>query len=225
MLTMQADEFLNAIKMGEQHKVGQLLKSNPSLAESRDKNGASAILYALYTGHREIAAAIAAEKQELDVFEAASLGDLKSLESLVKKGENSVHAYSPDGFTALALAAYLGQKDAVQYLVERGADPNAVAKNPTGFTALTGAVAQNYTEVARVLVKGGADVNHRYEGGFTPLAHAAHAGNIELVKLLLENGADPNARTAEGKTPLIFAHENGHGEVISLLMKHGAIQD
>ena len=223
MLTMQEDEFLNAIKTGELHKVSQLLKINPSLPNSTDKNGLSAILCALYTGHPEIAAAIAANKQELDIFEAASLGDMKSLEGLVKKSADAVRAYSPDGFTALALAAYLGQKDAVQYLIERGTDPNAIAKNPTGFTALTGAVTQNYTEVARVLVKSGANVNHRYEGGFTPLTHAAHAGNVELVKLLLENGADPSARTADGKTPLIFAREKSHDEVISLLKKHGAI--
>src|SRR5438094_7971102 len=222
MLTIQLDEFLDVVKKGDTARINQLLNENPTLSNATEKNGVSAIFLALYRGNKAAALAIATKKPELDVFEASALGDLERLKSVVYREPSSISSYSRDGFTALALASYLGQKESVEYLIEKGADLNAQAKNETGYTALTGAVSQNHNEVAKVLLKKGANVNHQYEGGFTPLMHAAFAGNVELVNLLLEKGADPNARNGEGKTPLTFAREKGHDSVVELLRKRGA---
>jgi uncharacterized protein len=222
MLTMQTDEFLNAIKRGDTARINQLLQENPTLSYAREKNGVSAIFLALYRGNKAGALAIASKKPELDLFEASALGDLERLQTIVNHDAASVSSYSPDGFTALALAAYLGQRESVEYLVEKGADLNAIARNETGYTALTGAVSQNHNEITKVLVKNGAQVNHGYEGGFTPLMHAAYAGNVELVSCLLQNGADPTAKNSEGKTPLTSAQEKNNNQVIELLRKHGS---
>lgn len=222
MLTIQPDTFLDAIRKNDNQTILELLQAQPSLAAARDKNGVSAIFLALYRGNKEAAREIAQRKRELDVFEAAAIGDLNQLRTIVDKEGSNVSSYSPDGFTALALASYLGQKGSVEYLIEKGADPNAVARNETGFTALTGAASNNHTEIARLLVSNGAEVNYSYEGGFTPLIHAASAGNLELVTLLLENGADPNVKNNEGKTPRMFAQESGHTEIVALLARHGA---
>lgn len=219
---MQNDEFLKAIREGDLAKVDRLLENSPSLAKSKDANGGSVILTALYSGQGEIARAIAAKKPELDIFEASSLGDLQRVKNLIRQNPSLVSEYSADGFTALALAAYLGQKESTEYLLEMGADVNAQAKNSTGFTALTGAVSQNHNEIAKILVKNGAYVNHRYEGGFTPLMHAAYAGNVDLVNFLLENGADPNVKMADGKSPLSFAREKGHDQIVQMLTKHAS---
>src|SRR5207245_7725521 len=115
--------------------------------------------------------------------------------------------YSPDGFTPVALAAYLGQKSVKGSTTEKGANVNAIVKNATGFTALTGAVANNHVEISKILVKRGANVNHRYEGGVSPLMEACLNGNLELVNFLLENGADPSAKTKDEKTPLVRQRE------------------
>lgn len=219
---MQTDEFLDAVKKNESPRIRQLLEAQPSLANARDKDGVSAVFLALYRGNKQAAQEIGSRKPDLDVFEAAALGILSQLKTLVDHDVSLVRSYSPDGFTALALASYLGQKESAEYLLDKGADLDASAKNETGYTALTGAVSQNHNEVAKLLLKKGANVNHQYEGGFTPLMHAAFAGNVELVNLLLENGADPNARNGEGKTPLTFAREKGHDSVVELLRKRGA---
>jgi uncharacterized protein len=221
MLSTQ-QEFLAAIRNTDLTKIQQLLETNPSLASTKTSTGVSATIFALYNGNKQVAATIAEKKGKLDIFEAASLGELAQLIDLVRNNSSLVNSYSPDGFTPVALAAYLGQKETVEYLVENGADVNAVAKNETGFTPLTGAVSQNHTEVAKILVKSSANVNHSYEGGFTPLAHAASSGNIELVRLLLDYGADPNTRTPDGKSPLRFALEKNHPQVVTLLREHGA---
>ncbi|MBO0888206.1 ankyrin repeat domain-containing protein [Candidatus Bathyarchaeota archaeon] len=221
MLTMQTEEFLNAIRNNENQKVVELLKKEPSLANARHESGVSAIFLALYRGNMEIVREIASRKS-LDIFEAAATGDLDRVKKLVDSDKSLVASKSPDGFTALALASYLGQKGTAEYLIRNGADPNAVATDGSGFTPLTGAVSQNHNDVAKLLIQNGANVNYKYEGGFTPLMHAAAAGNVELVKILLEGGADPNARNGEGKTPLSFASENKHQNVVELLKKHGA---
>jgi uncharacterized protein len=222
MLTMQPHEFLESVRKNDNPRIHQILIEQPRLADTRDKDGVSAIFLALYRGNKQGAQEIASKKSSLDIYEAAALGNLDRLKNLLDKDKSLAGSYSPDGFTALALAAYMGQKETVHHLLEAGADPNAVAKNDTGFTALTGAVSQNYNEVAKLLVENGANVNYSYEGGFTPLIHAAHAGNFELVKLLLEKGADPNAKNGEGKTPKGYAREKGHDRVVELLKTHGA---
>jgi uncharacterized protein len=219
---MQADEFLEAIRKSDNPKILQLLKTQPSLADTREPSGVSAIFLALYRGNKQAAQEIASRRSSLDIFEAAALGSVRNLKRLLDQDKSLVLSYSLDGFTALALAAYLGQRESAEYLIDKGADLNALAKNATGYTALTGAVSQNHNDIARLLVTRGANVNHGYEGGFTPLMHAAYAGNLELVSLLLEHGADPNAKNAEGKTPLTFAREKGHAKLAEMLKSHGA---
>jgi ankyrin repeat protein len=223
MLSMQTDEFLEAIQKGNLSKIDQLLNANPDLASNKARNGVSVILLALYHGHQDIAQAIAARKHELDIFEASVLGKLEQVKNLVEQDSSLVNSYSPDGFTPIALVAYLGQKEIVEYFILKGADVNAMAKNATGFTALTGAVANNHVEISKILVKRGADVNHRYEGGVSPLMEACLNGNIELVNFLLANGADPSAKTKDGKSPLTFAKDKNHVEVVEILERHGAL--
>ena len=220
---MQMDEFLESIQKGNLSRINQLLDTNPALVNSKAKDGVSVVLLALYHGHQDIALAIAAKKPILDIFEASVLGKTEQVRNLIHREPSTVNSYSPDGFTPIALAAYLGQKEVTEYLLEKGANVNAIAKNATGFTALTGAIANNHVEVSKMLVRRGADVNHRYEGGASPLMEASMNGNLELVRFLLENGADPNARTSDGKTSMSFAKEKNHGEVIEALKKRGAI--
>jgi uncharacterized protein len=223
MLSIQTDEFLESIQKGNLSRVNQLLGTNPGLANSKAKNGVSALLLALYYGRQDIALVIAAKKPVLDIFEASVLGKLEQVKNVIDRDPSLVNSYSPDGFTPVALAAYLGQKDVTEYLLEKGANVNAMAKNATGFTPLTGAIANNHVEISKILVKRGADVNHRYEGGVSPLMEASQNGNLELVRFLLENGADSTAKTADGKTPMSFAKEKNHAEVVEILKKHGSL--
>jgi ankyrin repeat protein len=223
MLSIQTDEFLEAIQKGNLPKINQLLDTTPTLANSKAKNGVSAILLALYYGQQDIARRIGAKKHDLDVFEASVLGKLEQVKNLLHHDPSLVNSYSPDGFSPVALAAYLGQKEITEYLILKGANVNAIAKNATGFTALTGAIANNHAEISKILVKKGADVNHRYEGGVSPLMEASMNGNIELVNFLLENGADPNAKTKDGKSPSSFAIEKNHAKVVEVLKRHGAL--
>src|SRR5207247_10149619 len=109
--TMPNDELLDAVQKNENPSSHQHLEAQPSLANARDKDGVSAVFLALYRGNKQAAPEIGSRKPDLDVFEAAALGILSQLKTLVDHDVSLVRSYSPAGFTALALASYLDQKE------------------------------------------------------------------------------------------------------------------
>ncbi|XP_040052051.1 ankyrin repeat domain-containing protein 39 isoform X2 [Gasterosteus aculeatus] len=90
-------------------------------------------------------------------------------------------------------AAMNGDLDRVQFLVQKGTDPNL--RDSTGYTALT-------------------------SGGATPLHRSAYCGHLDVVRLLLHHRADPKICDDDGASPLHKAAEQGHEEVCELLLEH-----
>ena len=124
--------------------------------------------------------------------------------------------------TPLMLASKKGNKGAVRFLIEAGADIKAV--NRLGNTALLLASENGHTEVVRLLIEAGADVG--FEGGNwkTALLLASENGHTEVVRLLIEKGGvDAHAVShSRRETALLLASENGHTEVVRLLIEAGA---
>ncbi|MBI3286826.1 MAG: ankyrin repeat domain-containing protein [Chloroflexi bacterium] len=220
--TASTEEFLEAVRAGDLAQVKALLEASPSLANAKSESGLSPILVALYFGHHQVAALSASRKADLDIHEASSLGEIERVKYLVEGDPSLASSYSVDGYTPLALAAYLGQKETVQFLISKGADVNAIAKNESRFTALTGAVSSGHRAIVELLLTGGADPNHRYEEGITPLFAAAANGDPKMIELLLARGADASVKTPKGQTALSIALEKGHNNVAGLLRRHGA---
>jgi ankyrin repeat protein len=164
----------------------------------------SALLDALYRGDREAVETALAEEDELTIFEAAAIGRIDRVHELLLLEAGFVDLWSPDGFTALHLAAFFGHDDVAAELLRRGADVNAVARNQLRVQAIHSAAAGNHTRVVGVLLDGGADPNARQEGGFTPIHAAAQNANEELYELLVSRGADREATTDDGRTVADF---------------------
>jgi hypothetical protein len=127
-------------------------------------------------------------------------------------------------FTPLHSAAYYGDLEMVQVLLEYGVDVNA--KNDLGCTPLFCTASsligghRNEHRVARFLIGHGADPNTRSVEGFTSLHLASENGRIELVRLLIELGANVEVKDDEGRTPLDFASDRQREEIIKLLLEH-----
>ena len=142
----------------------------------------------------------------LDVFDAAAVGRTRGLEELLDGEPELVTSWSPDGFTALHLAAFFGQEEAAKILLERGAEVNLVARHATlHVTPLHSAAAGSHSEIVKLLLEHGADPNAAQDGGFTPLHSAAQNDDRESAEALLEAGADPALASDEGKTPADLA--------------------
>jgi ankyrin repeat protein len=127
-----------------------------------------------------------------------------------------------DGYSLLHAFAKRGRTTVVEYILDKGADPNA--RDNFNLTPLLRAVMEGHTEMARFLIAKGADIEATFEGN-TSLIEATLQNNNELVKLLIENGACMEAKTKEGHTALHVAATNAYVKIVQTLFHAGAIVD
>lgn len=183
----------------------------------------SPVLQALYRGMERVPAALKARGYQFDVIEAAAAGDADRLKEHIA-GEEDLTLRSPDGWTALHLAAFLGRPEATAVLLAAGADHAAVSGNTTANHPLHAAIAgRSDPDVIAALIAAGADASYAAGSLWTPLHLAASRGNEGLCDTLLAKGADAGAVSADGKTAADVAHERGHPTLGERLKKlfHG----
>jgi uncharacterized protein len=200
---------------GDLDGVRRLLQEDASVSQARDASGVSLLMQALYRGRRDLAELISAKK-ELDIFEAASLGEIKRLKECCQD-KSAVNSYSRDGFTALHFACYFGPAEAARVLVESGAAVDSIAANAMKVMPLHSAASSRNREAARLLLENGAPVDARQQGGWTPIHAAAQNGDRAMVELLLQYHADPTLANDDSKTPASVAKEKGHLDLVTLL--------
>ena len=136
---------------------------------------------------------------------AARVGDLASAKLLLGAGAN-VNDADAWGVSAMVLAAHSGFTEMVEFLLDKGADANAIGP---GFTALHEAVMRRDERMAKALLAHGANPNTPLQTwtperrssadfnfspslvGATPLWLAAHFHEPAVMRLLVTQGADP----------------------------------
>ncbi len=142
---------------------------------------------------------------------------------LLARGAN-VNARNRRGVTPLMLAAGTANvgTDIVQWLLDRGADPQA--QDDLGKNALFYAAQNGHTDTLKLLLSKGVNINSRDKRGETPLIAMLKttAPINQTLMLLISSGGDVNARDAEGQTPLAIALQNRHTRAADLLRQAGA---
>jgi ankyrin repeat protein len=206
-----------AITGGDVDAVRALLREDRSLAAARDGNGLPVLLLALFHQQREAADALLDAEPELGILEAAAAGRADRVRELLDADPDAIRQRTPEGFTALGLAAFLGGPEPVRLLLERGADPDDDADNPFGVRPVHAASAAHDHETMRLLLEAGADPNQRQQGGFVPLHEAAHSDDVEMARLLLAHGADPALAADDGRDARRIAADDGSTGVAALL--------
>jgi len=169
---------------------------------------------------------------------ACTNGSASMIEKLLNAGEDPNAVISPEGDTALLMAARTGKVDAIKVLLDHGAQVNQT--NPRGQTALMFAAAEKNAAAAQLLAQRGANVNAKTNplppprkldlifsaptpaGGMTALLFAARQNDLASVKALLAAGADVNLTSADGTSPLLVAIVNEHNTLARYLLEHGA---
>lgn len=123
---------------------------------------------------------------------AAMSGYIRSVEELLKAGASLEAKNTESGMTALHFAAFHREPVMLEFLLQRGADPDA--ENNVGTTPLMMACANASFEMTKTLIAFKANINKRQHSDKheTALMQAAQRYNSEdVINLLLKSGADP----------------------------------
>lgn len=210
------NELIESIQRGDAERVAALLDDDRSLLTARAGN-VSAVLFAVYYQHPEIARLFVARGAELTFAEACAVGDDTRALDLLGRDPSLLDRRTDDGFPPLGYAIFFRHPELAQALIERGADINAAAENAQRVAPVHAAASVGDVATMRLLLDRGADPNARQAAGFVPLHAAAGNGDLEMAKLLLARGADRHARTDDGKDAAAIAAELGRGEFVAWL--------
>jgi ankyrin repeat protein len=219
--TMSNADFIEWVAHGDEEAALDALMRDPTLADAKTEQGVSVVCLAIYRGRSRVAAALAAARPDLDVFEASCLGDLDRVRALLDAEPTRVDAVSPDGFSPVGYSAFFGHPALLRELVARGGDVNAASRNAMRVCPLHSAAAHSDQAkavlLAHIVLEAGAAPNARQQGGFTALHEAVLNRNRELVQLLLRHRADPELANDAGVSPLDLAREAGDATLLALL--------
>ena len=162
-----------------------------------------------------------------NIWAAAAKGDIEAVTRHLKKGTDINATFVAPGVpgsggTPLHLAILGDQAEAVKFLIEKGADVNAKAKDASGGPPLHWAVGLGRVGIAKLLIQAGAKVNATDNGRTAALLVAAVVGRTDLAELLLASGADIKSANAEGSTALHAAAFFCRTDTVTRLLKKGA---
>src|SRR5262245_15151528 len=161
---------------------------------------------------------------------AARVGDLASAKLLIAAGAN-VNDADAWGVSATVLSAHSGYGELVEFLLEKGANPNAA---PAGFTALHEAIMRRDESMVKALLAHGADANaplrtwtptrrssrdFHFEPalvGATPFWLAARFTQPAVMRMLVKHGANP--MFAHHSNFVVGGRYEPHSEVTTALM-------
>jgi ankyrin repeat protein len=179
------DDFFHAVKVDDASTVSSLLQRgfDPNTVEA--ERGDSGLILAL-------------RENAMKVFPLLLNANGADLDLKVNNGD-----------TALMIAAYKANREAVQALLEKGA-----AVNKEGWTPLHYAAAAGDNEIVQMLLDKSALLDALSPNKTTPIMMAARNGHIYTVKLLLDAGADASLKNDQGMTAIDFARKNGSTDIV-----------
>ncbi len=132
---------------------------------------------------------------------------------LVQRHGADVDAKSMYSYTPLIIAAWHGNVEAVEILLERGAD--VFAKDSTNMTCLHWAANQEHPEIVKLLLKDSTNHQLLHEPDhyhITALHAAAERGNVKSAEEMILWGANVHSRNDMEETPLHLAAKLGREE-------------
>lgn len=174
-------------------------------------------------GRENLVGALMEEEEfvPMDLWTAASVGEVESLKELLLRGEE-VNQQNRGGWTPLHFAAYIGHGRALSFLADSGAELER--GDGEGRSALMLAASCGNDAILRILLQRRANLEARDRHGWTALFFAVSSNHINAAKELLKAGADLNLPCcAKHKlSPVHIASSEGHQQILQELLAHGA---
>jgi ankyrin repeat protein len=226
--------LLRAAERGLEDVVWLLLTRSDVNVGLKDKDGRTALRYAVMGGHKTVVKILLSnganlESQDKNDQTSLSWAAENGYEAMVKLLLNEgANLESKDKYdrTPLLWAARNGYEAVVKLLLQEKAEVNTAAANNSGRTALQAAAEGGHLAVVEQLLQEKAEVNAAaaYNSGRTALQAAAEKGHLAVVERLLQEKAEVNAAAAgyDGITALQAATEGGYTKIVACLLEAGA---
>jgi len=149
---------------------------------------------------------------------ASEQGNDTEIRQLLEK-KADIDYCTPEGTTALSIAAHHGHIKTVNLLLEKNAK-HQLAREHDGAQPLHFAVKAGHKEIVHSLLQAQANPNVPIIHNIFPLHTAAYNGNKEIINALLDAKANPHvAGTDDQVTALYMAEQEGHEEIAEILGK------
>ncbi|WP_196885133.1 ankyrin repeat domain-containing protein [Aureivirga sp. CE67] len=189
---------------------------------------------------------ISLDRSALTLAAACNYTDV--MECLIANGADiNLNNEGDLGYTPIETAAREGKLEAVQLLIDHGAEIDK--GNTINTNALLAACIGRFDEVVKLLLDNGADIHHKDNNGQTALDYLCRyaiswSNNVtitetidgvttekentsfqehtRILELLLSRGANPNLETAYNYTAFQIAVVTDSVGFIDVLLKHGA---
>jgi hypothetical protein len=183
--------MLGAVQKGDAKAVRGWLDRGMD-PNSVDPRGFSLLMLAARENYREVAIVLLDRKANINqrtsfgdtaLMLASFKGNLDMARLLVARGAQVQHA----GWAPLHYAAFEGKTEVIRFLLEKGADKNAIA--PNGYSPLMLAVYNKHLAAVQALLFADVEVNLRGPKGETALGIALPKGEPEMIELLRRAGA------------------------------------
>ena len=161
------------------------------------------------------------------LVESARTGDLVALEALLAAGADP-NARDQARDTALVAAAFMGNEDAVELLLNKGArvDERSLGGHAVwvdiGFGFFQRPMPSYSFRCGNSILEMSAAYSKADTVGVTALMAAASQGRVRVVRRLLNLGADVHVETFAGVPPLVLATIANNVEIIRMLLLKGA---
>ncbi|KAG8716727.1 palmitoyltransferase akr1 [Ceratobasidium sp. 394] len=163
------------------------------------------------------------EGDDTNIFLAAQRGDVPLLQSIISRGLATATDRDAQNVTPLHWAAINAQLAACEYLIQAGADIDALGGELVS-TPMQWAARSGYIYIIQLLLQHGADPSISDTQGYNTLHLVTHSsGVMPLLYILQHRDKVPvDSQDSAGHTALMRAACQGDALYVDLLLKHGA---
>ncbi len=184
------DSFFRAVKVDNDREVQALLQRglDPNLIE--DGRGDSGLILALRENSMRVVRVLLSSPQ-IDLEQKSNNGD-----------------------NALMIACFKANLEAVQLLLDKGAQVNRPGWAPLHYAAAAGEL-----PILELLLGQKADLDALSPNHTTPLMMAARGGHMRLVARLLDAGANPTLKNQQDYDAIAMAALHNHKDIINALQQ------
>ena len=222
----------HAVEGDHSKEVLQVLISHRADVNASSKNCGTALMLACFKSNIDAINVLLSAGANPNIVDAngctclhyAAIGDCSKevLHSIIKHG-TSVNAKNKSNKTALNIACLKNNIDAINVLLNSGAEPD-IANALAPLWIRSTANGDCSKEIFQAMINHGADVNTTApRSNMTALMTACYKGNLDAIKLLLHAGSDPNITDGRGDTWLHYAADGDCSkEVLQAIIDLGA---